>query len=365
MNITVDFPGGNIIVDEIKGSNIYVHQDLRTTQEDWFYWYFEVQSPDKGEFNFFFTKSRAIGVLGAAVSLDEGKTWVWLGVENNLENGFFYEFTGLEKSVRFSFAMPYRESNLKEFIHQYRSETLFNHSELTKTNKGRSVDLITIGDIWNDDVIVLTARSHSCEMMASYVLEGIIGNILSDHKKYLQDHAFLIVPFLDKDGVEDGDQGKSRAPHDHNRDFGETSIYPSVIALKKLLSEIGFEKVIGYIDIHCLYMSGQGSEHIYFVGSPFEKMAVAQQEIGDMLEKEAGLPLPFKASGYLPFGTSWNVGTGVKYQTGASWAGKTIPNVKLATTIEFPYANASGTAVTQESAKAFGIKFSDVITKFF
>jgi murein tripeptide amidase MpaA len=27
---------------------------------------------------------------------------------------------------------------------------------------------------------------------------------------------FLAVPFMDKDGVEDGDQGKNRRPRDHN-----------------------------------------------------------------------------------------------------------------------------------------------------
>jgi len=365
MKITTDFPGGNIIVDEIKGNEIYLHQDLRTTQEDWFYWCFEVQCPKKGRYSFFFTKSRAIGVLGAAVSLDEGSSWKWLGANKNIENGFSYEFTGLEESVRFSFAMPYQESNLQKFIQQYRDEPMFNHSELGKTKKRRSIDLITIGDVWNSDVIVFTARSHCCEMMASYVLEGILENILSDQKAYLQNHAFLIVPFLDKDGVEDGDQGKARAPHDHNRDFGDNSIYPSVILLKKRLNEIGLDKVIGYIDIHCLYMSGEGNEHIYFVGSSFDKMALAQQTIGKMIGKEANLPLPFNASGYLPFGTSWNVGAGVKYQTGSSWAGKILPNVKLATTIEFPYANASGTAVTQKSAKAFGLRFGNVITKFF
>jgi hypothetical protein len=363
MKITADFPGGNIIVDEIKDSEIYLHQDLRTTQEDWFYWCFEVQSPEKCEYSFSFTKSRAIGVLGAAVSLDQGTTWKWLGANNNLENGFSYKFTGLEKSVRFSFAMPYQESNLNEFILQYSDEPLFNHSELGKTKKGRSIDLITIGDINSNDVIILTARSHSCEMMASYVLEGIIENILSFHKDYLKTHAFLIVPFMDKDGVEDGDQGKARAPHDHNRDFGDKSIHPSVIALKKLIDKVGIEKIIGYIDIHCPHISGDSNELIYLAGSSSDKIAAAQVEFCNLLEKHDS-PLPFK-DGYLPFGTAWNVGAGIKYQTGSSWAAGHLPNAKLATTIEVPYANASGTSVTQKSAKAFGVELGDIITRFF
>jgi murein tripeptide amidase MpaA len=36
----------------------------------------------------------------------------------------------------------------------------------------------------------------------------------------LCEHAdFFIVPPVDKDGVEDGDQGKNRKPYDHNRDY--------------------------------------------------------------------------------------------------------------------------------------------------
>ncbi|MDA3798670.1 MAG: M14 family zinc carboxypeptidase [Kiritimatiellae bacterium] len=363
MKITADFPGGNIIVDEIKDNNIYLHQDLRTTTIDWFYWYFEVLQPSKGEHNFSFTKSPAIGVRGPAVSLDKGRTWNWLGDNKHILNGFMYDFTGDEESVRFSFAMPYQESHLKEFIDANIHNPLFKHLELGKTKKGRSIDLITLGDIYNSDVIVLTARSHCCEMMASYVLEGVIESILKN-SSYLQDHAFFIVPFLDKDGVEDGDQGKSRAPHDHNRDFEDNSIYPSIIALKKRINELGAERFIGYIDFHCLYMAGYQNEHIYFVGSESPKIAEAQMEIGRMLEKTYTI-LPFEARGYLPFGESWNVGAGVKYQTGSSWATNNLPNVKLATTIEFPYANALGTPVTQKSAKSFGVKFGNVITSFF
>jgi len=240
---------------------------------------------------------------------------------------------------------------------------MFNHSELGKTKKRRSIDLITIGDVWNSDVIVFTARSHCCEMMASYVLEGIMENLLSIHKDYLKTHAFLIVPFLDKDGVEDGDQGKARAPHDHNRDFCDNSIYPSVIALKELIGKVGVEKITGYIDIHCPHISGDSNELIYLVGSSSEKIAAAQVEFCEFLEKH-DLPLPFE-SGYLPFGVSWNVGAGIKYQTGSSWAGNMLPNVKLATTIEVPYANVLGSAVTQKSAKAFGFTLGDVINKFF
>ena len=31
--VDADFPGGNIIVDELKGNDVYLHQDLRDTAQ--------------------------------------------------------------------------------------------------------------------------------------------------------------------------------------------------------------------------------------------------------------------------------------------------------------------------------------------
>ena len=40
LNIDADFPGGNIVLDRIEGDTVLLHQDLRDTEGDWFYWYF-------------------------------------------------------------------------------------------------------------------------------------------------------------------------------------------------------------------------------------------------------------------------------------------------------------------------------------
>lgn len=41
--VDCDFPGGNIVVDGIKDDTVFLHQDVRDTQGDWFYWYFRVR----------------------------------------------------------------------------------------------------------------------------------------------------------------------------------------------------------------------------------------------------------------------------------------------------------------------------------
>jgi hypothetical protein len=47
----------------------------------------------------------------------------------------------------------------------------------------------------------------------------------------------VVVPFVDEDGVEDGNAGKNRAPHDHNRDHGSHSLYPDAMALQDKVTE--------------------------------------------------------------------------------------------------------------------------------
>ena len=75
-------------------------------------------------------------------------------------------------------------------------------------------------------------------------------------------------PFMDKDGVEEGDQGKNRKPHDHNRDYlyqtGEKGIYPSVTALRELVSKWSQHRLKIGIDMHCPLLRGRGHEQIHF-----------------------------------------------------------------------------------------------------
>jgi hypothetical protein len=68
---------------------------------------------------------------------------------------------------------------------------------------------------------------------------------------------------VDKDGVEDGDQGKNRKPHDHNRDYGDDSIYPEIRAIKALDRQHGFRFTL---DFHCPTLVMQDHQVMYFVG---------------------------------------------------------------------------------------------------
>jgi hypothetical protein len=78
-SIDADFPGGNIGIEKIAGDEIFLHQELRDTQGDWFYWAFRVRGAAGRRLTFRFTGGDVLGVRGAALSHDDGASWQWLG----------------------------------------------------------------------------------------------------------------------------------------------------------------------------------------------------------------------------------------------------------------------------------------------
>jgi hypothetical protein len=367
--IDCDFPGGNIAVEAIEGDMVKLRQDLRDTEGHWFYWYFRVRGSEGRTLSFEFTNGDVIGVRGPAVSMDGGWTWKWLGKAVVKDTTFRCIFPVDDEDVRFSFAMPYVESNLQKFVRSHDGSPNLKAGVLCKTRKGRDVELLRLGRLDGkcDHSVLLTCRHHACEMMANYSLEGIMESALADTDdgKWFREHVeFLVVPFVDKDGVEDGDQGKNRKPHDHNRDYTGESIYPSVRTLREFVPTWSEGRLRVAIDLHCPHIRGLHNEVIYMVGNARKDMWERQCEFGGILEAVRTGPLVYRTSDNLPFGTGWN--TGKNYGTGKScsrWASE-LDGIQLATSFEIPYANASGKAVTAETAKAFGQDLAHALCRF-
>jgi hypothetical protein len=367
VGVDCDFPGGNIVLDSIEGDTVTLHQDLRDTQGDWFYWYFRVRGAAGRTLVFRFPRGNPIGVLGPAVSADGGRTWKWLGKESVKGPTFRYAFARDAGEVRFCFAMPYLQTNLNEFIKRHARNRSLKTDVLCKTNKGRTVELLRLGrlDGKNDRRALLTCRHHCCEMMAGYSLEGLMEEALAptDDGKWLRAHVeFLVVPFMDKDGVEDGDQGKNRKPHDHNRDYSGDSIYPSVRALREMVPQWSHGRLDFALDLHCPHIRGQHNEDIYFVGGPEKDNWDRIGRFSKVLEVVQRGPLVFSSKSNLPFGQAWNTNEGPP-RSFSRWAAN-LPGTFAATSIEIPYANAGGTTVTAESARTLGHDLARALRRF-
>jgi hypothetical protein len=368
VTVDADFPGGNIIVDKIEGDKIFLRPDLRDTAGDWFYWHFRVGGGAGRTLTFQF-KSNVIGVRGPAVSSDGGRSWKWLGAQAVRGSSFFYAFPVDAKEVRFCFAFPYVERNLSEFLKPHANNSHLKVETLCKTKKGRPVKLLLLGrqDGKEKHRVALTCRHHSCETMASYVLEGIIEGVLadSDDGRWLRDNvAFFIVPQVDLDGVEDGDQGKNRKPRDPNRDYVGKSIYASVGAIRERLPGWADGKLRIAMDMHCPSIRGGTNETVFFVGGPEKENWEEIGRFSKILETVQKGTIVYYSKNNIPFGQSWN--TKANYTTGkpfAHWAAE-FPGVKLATTIEVAYANASGQQVTDQTAHALGHDLARAFRKY-
>ena len=360
--LTVDakFAGGNIVVNEIDGDAISVRQDLRDTTGDWFYWYFRARGAAGRELTVRFTGSNVIGTRGPAISTDGGESWEWLGREAVDGQSFRYTVPEEADEVRFCFAIPYFERDLTEFLTQHADDP---HLELTTsatTRNGRAVEQIRLGDLSGDPThrVLLTCRHHCCEMMASYALEGLMQTVLtgSDYGRWLRENVeFLIVPFVDKDGVEQGDQGKNRAPRDHNRDYAGESIYASVGALRETVPAWSGGRLRVALDLHCPHIRGESNEKIYFVGIQNQEIWANVKRFSKVLATVQTGALEYREADNMPFGQGWN--TGNNYTQGRSfsgWASQDLPGIEVASTIEIPYANVRETTVTPDAARAFG-----------
>ena len=370
--IDADYPGGNIIVERIDGDVIDLRQDLRDTKGWWFYWSFRVRGAGGRRLIFRFTNKNVIGTRGPAVSVDGGKTWSWLGTGGVKGTSFSYSFPANSKDakpVRFAFAIPYQEADLKQFLAKHEKNKHLAIRELCKTRKKRVVKRIHIGRIDGKAPhrILLTCRHHSCESMASYVLEGAMAAMLADTdcgKWFRQNVEVMAVPFVDTDGVEDGDQGKNRKPRDHNRDYIDKSVHASTAALRKLIPKWSAGRLKIAIDLHCPWIRGTHNEVIYLVGSKDKAIWEAQCRFGRILESVCGEPLPYKASDNLPFGKAWNTGGNFKAgKSFARWAGE-LKGIDLATTIEVPYANAGKVTITPKLARAFGAALVEAMQQY-
>jgi hypothetical protein len=367
LSVDCDYPGGNIIVERIEGNDIYVHQDLRDTQGDWFYWNFRVIGAADRTFTVHFTGSNVIGVRGPAVSSDRGRSWRWLGADSVRGQSFQYDAGGDEHEVRFCFAMPYVQSHLDAFLERHREHPGLRVESLCESNKGRDVERLHLGrlDGRAEHRVLITSRHHCCEMMASYALEGLLEAVLSDTNdgRWLREHVELLaVPFMDKDGVEDGDQGKNRKPRDHNRDYSGESIHPEVAALREFVPRWDAGRLRFALDMHDPWIRGDYNELIYLVENDHHTEHV--RHFARLLEASRRGPLPFRAEDNLALGAAWN--TPNNYRAGMTfsrWAASQ-PNIRFASTIEIPYANVSGEPVTPESARAFGADLAAALRLF-
>lgn len=358
VNVDAAFPGGNVTVERIEGDTVFFRQDLRDSSGDWFYWAFRVRGAE-GQTLKFHMMTDKFSARGPAVSRDAGRTWYWMGADAVERQTFQFRFGVDDHEIRFSMGMPYTEAHLGTFLKPYVDGKTLRIETLCRTGKGRRAELLRFGQIEGEPRfrVFLAARHHACEMMASYELEGIIQAVLANDEVgmwFRRNVEVGAVPFMDKDGVEDGDQGKKRTPHDHNRDYSGEPLYPTVAAVKTWLPQWSGGKLQVALDLHCPMLRSPDHELVQFIGGSEPEFWRRETRLSVLVEKHsAHAPLSSYERDNLPFGKSWNTVSNGQGKTFASWV-RTLPGLKVGGVIELPYATARGQEVNAESARAYG-----------
>jgi hypothetical protein len=361
LKIDAAFPGGNLLVDGMEGDVVRVRQDRRDTPRFWFHWSFRVRGAAGRTLTFQFEDGHVFGTQGPAVRVND-EPWRWLGRGGLVANAFRFSFPTDAREAHFSFAIPYLEEDLRRFLDAHanlRVETL------TRSEHGRPIELLRCGATPGpgQPAVLIVCRHHACESAANFVAEGLMEAVLADDRlgrSLRESIAFTCIPFMDKDGVEEGDQGKARAPHDHWLDYRGDSKYAAVRALKALYA--GGEHCDLALDLHCPYLS---DDRVFFALGSDVRVAAGVDRLARILQSTRAGEVRYDAADNLPFGASWNRrGEYGELHNFVDWA-EQLRGMTAAGTFEVPYASVRGVATTPANLRSLGRDLAQAIDCYF
>ena len=283
MQIVRNVEGANIRVIRIEENEVWLEPELRDIQEGyrWFYWHFAVEGAQGKTVRFHMGENPVVGYFGAAVRCP-GHKWRWAGTPMEDYRAFEYTFGEAEARVEFCHDFRYGIKDWQAFIQAHDLEEQVR--PLTISKKGRDIPLLSRGD--GEEAVLLTSRHHACESTGTWMMEGFIREYL---RSPLPGVRLLAVPFMDYDGALDGDQGKLRFPHDHNRDYREEPIYPSVRGIQTLFAQ---EKPAFFFDLHSPWHFGNTNDHFYINIRGINRENPTLQKFRAYLEEEEKANIP-------------------------------------------------------------------------
>jgi predicted esterase len=160
----------------------------------------------------------------------------------------------------------YTESNWRTFAARHAGNKALKLQTLCNSGKGREVEMLRIDSRRSGMFrLLLTARHDAGDTVSSHVLEGMLDTLLGggDDGKWIRERTEIAaVPFVDKDGVEDGAPGT-----DYSSDYSEANKLAAVEAIRKFMkpgwAEF-FPTVI--LDLHASAAKGKTADSVLISG---------------------------------------------------------------------------------------------------
>ncbi|GBG24370.1 Cytosolic carboxypeptidase 1 [Hondaea fermentalgiana] len=189
---------------------------------------------------------------------------------------------------------PYTYSHLQEFLDTLcvsgkkdKKSPIFRRGVLCTTLGGLPCDELTITDftaspaeIAARPAVVLTARVHPGEVVASYMIEGTIRFLLGTSAlacALRRLYYFKIVPMLNPDGVYHGNSRTSLSGCDLNRAWiaPNPNVFPTIYHTKQLIRRlIAQRKVSLYVDFH----GHSRKKNIFLYGVEYKKASARPRD---------------------------------------------------------------------------------------
>ncbi|XP_066450865.1 cytosolic carboxypeptidase 6 [Eleutherodactylus coqui] len=260
----------------------------------------------------------------------------------NYVMSFAFCFDRDDDVYQFAYCYPYTYTRLQHYLEYLDRLNLdYVHRELLGLSvQQRRLDLLTITSPVNlvseaeQRVVFITARVHPGETPSSFVCQGIIDFLVSQHPtaKSLRDHLiFKIAPMLNPDGVYLGNYRCSLMGFDLNRHWQDPSpwAHPTLYGVKQLILEMHNSHKTSlefYIDIHAHSTMMNG----FMYGNIFE-----QEEL---FQRQAIFPklLCRNAEDFSFSSTSFNRDT-MKAGTGRRFLGGLLDNSSYCYTLEVSF----------------------------
>ncbi|XP_044884003.1 cytosolic carboxypeptidase 6 isoform X4 [Mauremys mutica] len=210
----------------------------------------------------------------------------------NYVMSFAFCFDREDDIFQFAYCYPYTYTRLRHYLDnlQRRNMDYFYRELLGLSVQQRQLDLLTITNPVNlrsgaeQKVVFITARVHPGETPSSFVCQGIIDFLVSQHPiaKVLRDHlVFKIAPMLNPDGVYLGNYRCSLMGFDLNRHWVDPSpwAHPTLHGVKQLIVQMYNNPKISlefYIDIHAhsTMMNGFMYGNIFEEEERFQRQAI-------------------------------------------------------------------------------------------
>ncbi len=147
-----------------------------------------------------------------------------------------FHHDGGADTVAAAFCFPYGPEHLDATLAELGGA--WTRSPIGVTGGGRRIDRLRLQ--WEREArgpgLYLTARQHSGETPGSWVLDGILRFLAGDgedSRRMREAVDVWVCPFVDLDGVVNGDYGKDALPWDFNRAWEQMPMRPAVQAIQR------------------------------------------------------------------------------------------------------------------------------------